>query len=99
MAKLPKIPFEGLTQTARLCSNIGCAENELRDRVKRESIIAENNKIRSLPELIDKMKGQVPNGVHMIIDEGALSLVSLKFDVVTKIKYSLRVTSDKIQKN
>ena len=60
------------------------AKNELCDGENRESIIAENNKIRSLPELIDKMKGQVPNGVHMIIDERALSFVSLKFHVVTK---------------
>ena len=54
------------------------AENELRNREKRESISA---------------KGQVSNGVHMII-EGALSFVALTFDVVTKIKYCLRVTSD-----
>ena len=40
------------------------------------------------------MKGQVSNGVHMIIYKGALSFVSLKFDVVTKMKYCLRVTSD-----
>ena len=85
--ELPKPRRNAATSEAR-------ATNELREREKRESIAIENNKICSLPDLIDKMTGQVPNGVHMIIDSDAntFSFVSLKFDVVTKIKYCLRVT-------
>ena len=55
--ELPKPRRNAATSEAR-------ATNELREREKRESIAIENNKICSLPDLIDKMTGQVPNGVH-----------------------------------
>ena len=63
---------------------------------KKESMHIESKKITSLQELVEKMTGHVPSGVHMIIhsDENILSFVSLKFVVITKVKYCLRVTSD-----
>ena len=70
------------------------AENELRERIERtHTILIENNKICSLSELIEKMKGEVPADVHDIVaGSSSVSLVSLTFDILTK--YCLRVNSD-----
>ena len=62
-------------------------QNELREKERRESIRIESNRFDSLPELVTKMKGSLPEDVHIIDSESSVSFISFTFDVITKIKY------------
>ena len=44
-------------------------QNELREKERRESIRIESNRFDSLPELVTKMKGSLPEDVHIIDSE------------------------------
>ena len=69
------------------------AENEKRERQRKDTDSKERNKFRSLSELIEKMKGQVHVCVRMIVDTDScsVSFLSLKFGIISKINYCLRV--------
>ena len=70
------------------------AANAFLEQERRRKILIENNKVNSLTELIAKMEGSVPDGVHMVSDLESVSFISLKFDAITKVKYCLRVSND-----
>ena len=69
-------------------------QNEL-EKERRESIRIESNRFDSLPELVTKMKGSLQEDVHIIDSKSSVSFISFTFDVITKIKYCLRVCNDK----